>query len=113
MGNVMDIGTLQSSTQSSTTQVSPPVPQPVNDEIDNETEETALSTDSTLALSDAAQTLATSTVIKTNDTAEIDNENKARLSVQQFQKDADNDPSLTELAQSNNATSKAVESLIA
>jgi len=108
----MDIGTLQPGTQSSTTQVNPPKLQPVKDDIDNEIEETALSTDSTLALSDEGQTLATSTVTKTNNTAKIDNEDKARLSVQQFQKDAVNDPSLTELAQSNNATSKAVESLI-
>ena len=108
----MEIDTQQVSTQLLNTQTSSSAQQRVDNELDKEIEETALSTDSTLDLSDAGQTLAAATVTETNDTTEVDNEEDAQQSVEQFQQDAANDPSLTEQAQSNNVTSDAVQSLI-
>lgn len=107
----MEIDTQQLS-QVSTAQVNSTVQQPADNELDNETEETALSTGSTSEISDGGQILASSTVTETSDTAEVDNEADAQQSVEQFQQDAANDSSLTEQAQSNNITSDIVESLI-
>ena len=108
----MKFDNLQLNTPLTSSSVNSAAQQPIDEKLDNEREETAPSTASTLTFSDTGQTLASQKVTKTYATKEINNEDEALQSLKQFQLNAANDALLTEQAQSANITSTVVRNLL-
>jgi len=103
----MEINSVQTSTQQSASSTEATQQQPVNEQ-EERASETDLNTESTVTLSTEAQNLSSSTETESS----INNEEEAQESVQQFQQDAANDPTVTQDAQSSNLTSKVVGELL-
>jgi len=106
----MEINTQQPFPQSTNTPISPVNQQPVNVQ-QEEAKETGLKTESTVTLSAEAQKPSSSTEAG-NNKAQITTKQEAQASVAQFQRDASNQPSLTQQAQNNDLTSTQVQRLI-
>jgi len=106
----MEINGQQNTVQQTTTPASSAQTQPVNEQ-ETQAQETELNTESTVTLSPEAQKLSEDNT-STETTTTISTQEEAEDSVAQLQKDAANDPSLTQSAQSNSLTSDQVSRLI-
>lgn len=106
----MEINGQQNNIQQSSTPVNTNTAQPVNQQ-ETEAKENNLSTTSTVNLSTEAQKLSSKAEVSSSATP-ITTKEQAEDSVNQFKKDAANDPVVTQAAQSKSLTSDQVTRLI-
>ncbi len=106
----MEINSQQNNIQQATTPANSAAAQPVTEQ-ETQAKESQLNTTSTVNVSTAAKKLSAETET-TSAATPITTKEQAEKSVTQFKKEAANDPSLVQSAQSNSLTSDQVSKLI-